>query len=72
MIESTKEHFKLIAEIKALSDEIAAVMAQREKLKTSYLKKYQDYVDRETALINKRFALMQKRKHFEEDYESHQ
>lgn len=67
--ESTKGNSEINTEIKALSDEIAAVRAQREKLKALYLEKDQYYADRETTLINKRFVLIQNREQFEEEYE---
>ena len=62
MIPPTKENSEINTEIKVLSDEITAVRAHREKLKTSYLEEDQYYVDRETTLVNKRFALLQKKK----------
>ena len=64
----TSEH---VTETKVLTDEIAAVRKQREELKGKYIEDDQYYADRETELIKKRFALIQEREHFEEDYESH-
>ena len=65
----TSEHG---TETKVLTDEIAVVRKQREELKAKYIEDDQHYADRETELIKKRFALIQEREHFEEDYESHQ
>ena len=56
-------------EIKVLSDEVAAVIKQREELKATYIKDDQYFADRETELIKKRFALIQNREQFEEEYE---
>lgn len=64
----TSEHG---TETKVLTDEIAVVRKQREELKAAYIENDQYYADRETELIKKRFALIQKREHFEETYEPH-
>ena len=58
-------------EIKVLTDEVAAVRKQREELKGRYIEDDQYYANRETKLIKKRFALIQKREHEEDDYESY-